>query len=114
MFVCLTLTDFHLDSPAINTSLQKQLEDYQNNESILAQNLEQLNQKLFDVYKQCEEFREHNAQLISSKQLADKQLEEREKQIKELELSGKNSEEHIHPSKEVCSSNSNSYYFSSV
>ncbi|CAF0830686.1 unnamed protein product [Adineta ricciae] len=75
------------DSYALIDSLQKQLSDYQNNESILVQNLEQLNQKLLDVYKQCEEFRELNSQLILSKQQVDKELEEREKQIYELQQS---------------------------
>jgi len=64
---------------------------------MLAKNLEELNQKLLDVYKQCEEFREHNAQLILSKQYIEKQLEERENQIKDFQLS-KN-----HSSNEVCS-----------
>ncbi|CAF0953552.1 unnamed protein product [Adineta ricciae] len=75
------------DSYALIDSLQKQLSNYQNNESILVQNLEQLNQRLLDVYKQCEEFRELNSQLILSKQQADKELEEREKQIYELQQS---------------------------
>ncbi|CAF3203995.1 unnamed protein product, partial [Rotaria sp. Silwood2] len=76
-------------------SLQEQLAKYQNNESILAQNLEQLNQKLLDVYKQCEEFREHNAQLILSKQQVDKQLEEQEKELKEYRSTIKNSKQHL-------------------
>jgi chromosome segregation ATPase len=73
--------------------LQNQLGNYQYNDSILAQNLEQLNHKLLDVYKQCEEFRENNAQLIASKQQVDKQLEEQKQQIQELELLINNSEE---------------------
>ncbi|UJR13672.1 hypothetical protein I4U23_000684, partial [Adineta vaga] len=81
----ITQSDRPSDSSVLLESLQKQLANYQYNESMLAQNLEQLNQKLLDVYKQCEEFRELNAQLIQSKQHVDKQLEEREKQIHELQ-----------------------------
>ena len=110
-----------LDSTQTIDSLQKQLANYQYNEAILAQNLEQLNQKLLDLYKQCEEFREHNAQLILSKQQVEKQLQEREKQIAEFELSFNNSEQqnqtlqirlndleqrldlHVNSSDEVCS-----------
>ncbi|CAF3367171.1 unnamed protein product, partial [Rotaria sp. Silwood2] len=83
------------DATATILSLQEQLAKYQNNESILAQNLEQLNQKLLDVYKQCEEFREHNAQLILSKQQVDKQLEEQEKELKEYRSTIKNSKQHL-------------------
>ena len=82
----LLFSNMRLESAAFIDSLQKQLGSYQDNESMLAQNLEQLNQKLMDVYKQCEEFRDHNAQLILSKQQVDKQLEDRERQINELQL----------------------------
>ncbi|CAF1445487.1 unnamed protein product, partial [Rotaria sordida] len=74
-----------LDTSSTIDSLNKQLTNYQLNESILSQNLEQLNQKLLDVYRECEEFRDHNAQLILSKQ----QIEQ---QIDELQLSNNNLE----------------------
>ncbi|CAF4748510.1 unnamed protein product, partial [Rotaria sp. Silwood2] len=73
-------------------SVQKQLSKYQFNETILSQNLEQLNQKLLDVYREREEFHEHNAQLILSKQQIEQQLQERQQQIDELQLSNYNSE----------------------
>ena len=65
-----------LDSSVSYESLGKQLSTYQQNESMLAENLEQLNKRLLDVHKQCEEFREHNAQLILSKEQVEKQLRE--------------------------------------
>ncbi|CAF1375878.1 unnamed protein product, partial [Rotaria sordida] len=74
-----------LDTSSTIDSLNKQLTNYQLNELILSQNLEQLNQKLLDVYRECEEFRDHNAQLILSKQ----QIEQ---QIDELQLSNNNLE----------------------
>jgi hypothetical protein len=55
--------------------------------------VEELNQKLIDVYRECEEFREYNAQLILSKQQIEKQLEEREQLIKDLQLSNSNAEQ---------------------
>ncbi|CAF4821386.1 unnamed protein product, partial [Rotaria sp. Silwood2] len=73
-------------------SVQKQLSKYQFNETILSQNLEQLNQKLLDVYREHEEFHEHNAQLILSKQQIEQQLQERQQQIDELQSSNYNSE----------------------
>ncbi|CAF4952254.1 unnamed protein product, partial [Rotaria magnacalcarata] len=48
---------------------------------MLSQNLEQLNQKLLDVCRECDEFRENNAELILSKQ----QLQERLQQIDEIQ-----------------------------
>jgi len=82
-----------LDSSATIESLNNQLVNYQLNESVLAQNLEQLNQKLLDVYQECEEFREHNAQLILSKQQIEQQLEERQQIINDLQSSNSNSEQ---------------------
>jgi hypothetical protein len=76
--------------------MQKQLVNYQLNESFLTQNLEQLNQKLIDVYKECEEFREHNGELILSRQRTEKQLEEQEQRINDLQLSNYNSEQLFH------------------
>ncbi|CAF5118178.1 unnamed protein product, partial [Rotaria sp. Silwood1] len=74
-------------------SVQQQLTKSQLNESILSENLEQLNQKLLDVYQECEEFREHNAQLILSKQQLEQQLQEQQQQqIDELQLSNSNAE----------------------
>jgi regulator of replication initiation timing len=64
-----------------------------NDAAILAGNLEELNQKLIDVYRQCEEYREYNAHLILSKQHIEKQLEEQEQLIKDLQLSNSNSEQ---------------------
>ncbi len=55
--------------------------------------MEELNQKLIDVYRECEEFREYNAQLILSKQQIEKHLEEREQLIKDLQLSNSNAEQ---------------------
>ena len=75
---------FHLDSQ------EKQLLHYQSTESILAQNLEELNLKLLDLHKQCEDIREHNAQLILSKQQVDERNEELEKNIQELLLDHEN------------------------
>ena len=74
-----------LGTDATADSMQKQLTNYQLNESILAQNLEQLNQKLLDAYAQCEEFREHNAQLIASTQQLEQQSEERARQFLQLQ-----------------------------
>ncbi|CAM4859045.1 unnamed protein product [Rotaria socialis] len=76
------------DSSSVIDSLQKQLTQYQFNESMLSQNLEQLNKKLLDVSRECDEFRENNAELILSKQ----QLQERLQQIDEIQLSNDNSE----------------------
>jgi hypothetical protein len=76
--------------------MQKQLVNYQLNESFLTQNLEQLNQKLIDVYKECEEFRELNGELILSRQRTEKQLEEQEQRINDLQLSNYNSEQLFH------------------
>ncbi|CAF4270640.1 unnamed protein product, partial [Rotaria magnacalcarata] len=76
------------DSSSEIDSLQKQLTHYQSNESMLSQNLEQLNQKLLDVCRECDEFRENNAELILSKQ----QLQERLQQIDEIQLSNDDSE----------------------
>ncbi|CAF4622746.1 unnamed protein product, partial [Rotaria socialis] len=76
------------DSSSVIDSLQKQLTQYQFNESMLSQNLEQLNKKLLDVSRECDEFRENNAELIVSKQ----QLQERLQQIDEIQLSNDNSE----------------------
>ena len=55
--------------------------------------MEDLNRKLIDVYRECEDFREYNAQLILSKQQIEKQLEEREQLIKDLQLSNSNAEQ---------------------
>ena len=55
--------------------MQNQLQTYQSNELILAQNLEELNQKLANVHKQCEEIRQHNSQLTQSKEQLEKQLQ---------------------------------------
>lgn len=72
-------TDFTLEQ--IANEMLNQLSSYQQNESVLHQNLEELNKKLVDVQKQSEEVREENAQLIQSKQ-----------QIEELQLSKDNSQ----------------------
>lgn len=48
-------------------------DNYQLNETMLAQNLEQLNQKLTDVHRECEEFREANVKLISIQQQIEQQ-----------------------------------------
>ncbi|CAF3904832.1 unnamed protein product, partial [Rotaria sp. Silwood1] len=82
-----------LDANSTIDSVQQQLTKSQLNESILSENLEQLNQKLLDVYQECEEFREHNAQLILSKQQLEQQLQEQQQQqIDELQLSNSNAE----------------------
>lgn len=90
-----------LDPTSIIISLQQQLTKYQNNESALAQNLEQSNQKLLDAYKQCEELREHNTQLIQSKQKITEQLKEREDQLEEYQLNTMNVPQDTDPVKEV-------------
>lgn len=74
-----------LGTDATSDSMQTQMGNYQLNESTLAQNLEQLNQKLIDAYAQCEEFREHNAQLIASTQQIERQLSERAEQFSQLQ-----------------------------
>lgn len=83
------------DSNATIESLNQQLINYQYNETVLAQNLEQLNQKLLGVYQECEEIRENNAQLISSKQQIEQQLEERQQLINDLQTTNTNTEQLI-------------------
>ncbi|CAF3671069.1 unnamed protein product [Adineta steineri] len=67
----------HLDELQKNNQL---------NESTHNQNLEQLNQKLIDAYKECEEMRENNAQLLVSKQQIEKKSEEQEQHNNNLNL----------------------------
>ena len=42
---------------------------------MLSKNLEELNKKLVDLHKQCEEFQEHNAQLMLSNQQNEEKIQ---------------------------------------
>ncbi len=84
---------FFVASSSTIESINKQLVNYQLNESVLNQNLEQLNQKLLDTYQECEEFREHNTELSLSKQRIEQQLEECQQLINDFRLSNSNSEQ---------------------
>lgn len=84
------LNQSNLSNLFILDSQDRQLLHYQSTESILEQNLEELNQKLLDLHKQCEDIREHNAQLILSKQQIDEQNHQLQKINEELRLDYEN------------------------
>ncbi|UJR33572.1 hypothetical protein I4U23_021010 [Adineta vaga] len=60
------------------------------------EHVDQLNQKLVDVYKQCEDYRANNAQLLLSKEQLEKQVEEQLQQINNFHLSNTNPEQLSH------------------
>ncbi|CAF1066100.1 unnamed protein product [Adineta ricciae] len=55
--------------------------------------LEQISQKLVDAYKQCEDYRENNTQLLVSKQQLEEQVEAQLQQINSFHLANTNAEQ---------------------
>ena len=55
--------------------------------------LEQLSQKLVDAYKQCEDYRENNTQLLVSKQQLEEQVEAQLQQLNSFHVANTNEEQ---------------------
>ena len=66
-------------------ALNKQIVNYQINESTVSQNIEQLNRDLLEVQDDCEDLRQDNAQLVSSIEEMKQQNDSLQGKLHELE-----------------------------